>query len=126
MKKLIEFIFPCKEDKEYFKIKIVEAWFGGGYYCFRYSLNKGITWRYVYSSSEPILSGENYTWRRYSVKLINSNIESLMKKFDSYKKIKEFENKHGDIIKQGNIRLNNERKNYKEDISNKISKFNKR
>lgn len=134
MKKILsniwKFLTYYKNDSSKYKIKIVKSWFSGTYASFKYSINNGRSWRYVYYASEPSYTDYSY-WHKeivsYKIKK-STDFSNVIEKWNTYEKVCEYHKQQSDIIIiKKDIQDIHDQNKFKEkiDIWKNINKINK-
>jgi len=86
---------PFTHNPEDFRLRIVPAWFSNEWVEFEYSGNGGETWKRVHGANKPYLDHVDYDWKWEPVhyQLGDGDFDHEKKKFSSYQKILDFEEK---------------------------------
>ena len=115
---MFKFIRHLLGYKDEFKLEVVPAWYSNDYVRFRYTINGGWSWDFVYHAKEGFLGLIKYDWTfsQLGFPLGNGDFEKEKEQFNSYEKIKSFEDleykkyvKRNEILKKERAVLINKR-----------------
>lgn len=97
-----------------FRIKIRSSWFSEDWIVLRYSTN-GIFWKSVKEYDYDILD----KWCYMSTKISGfGNAKYLLEKFNTLKKVKQYEAKQRDKVNKHNAEISERNKKHKENLKN--------
>ena len=110
-----------------FRFKIVESWFSENYIHFKYSVNGGITWKYIHRCSlRPDIMTGYFTWERISLSLGDGDFEYEKNKFSSYQKILDYEKLQSDEGDKNNTRIKKDKMETSKRRKDALKKANKK
>lgn len=113
--------------KPIFKLEIEFTSNSKEYVNFRYTVNNGLTWNYIYQCNRPFLGflEYDYTYEKVMYSFGSGKFEGEKEKWNTIDKIKEYESIERDKYIEGNKSLVLERDRVNKRKSESLKNFNK-